>query len=206
LVVSLGPLTVVALGSLTIKLPFNVDGDTAKELLLTAWLFRITTHRVLTIAKQQVLSGTRIGWKNAFRGIAYRVIPNRRYADGAVTLVMGVYESCRALGVDFKGVELSDWLMFQQSSLEYPSRSITLKPNYVFHVTAIRFNGLIDRVVVKPTVPRSYEKLLGAVITKRVGYMGRVVVKDYGVRGSQLWVHGEVQVTIPLDVYYGAHG
>jgi hypothetical protein len=32
--------------------------------------------------------------------------------------------------------------------------------------------------------------------------MGRVVVRDYGVRGSQLWVHGEVQVTVPMDVYY----
>jgi len=115
---------------------------------------------------------------------------------------MGVYESCRELGIDFRSVELSDWLMFQQSSLEYPSRNITLKPNYEFHITTIRFNGSIDRVVVKPTIPRSYEKLLGAVITKRVGYMGRVVVRDYGVRGSQLWVRGEVHVTIPLDIYY----
>jgi hypothetical protein len=39
LVVSLGLLTVVALGSLTIKLQFNVDGDVAKELLSMAWLY-----------------------------------------------------------------------------------------------------------------------------------------------------------------------
>jgi len=115
---------------------------------------------------------------------------------------MGVYESCRELGIDFRGVELSDWLMFQQSSLEYPSRNITLKPNYEFHVTTVRFDGLIDRVVVKPIILRSYEKLLGAITTKRVGYMGRVVVRDYGVRNNQLWVHGEVHVAIPLDVYY----
>jgi hypothetical protein len=188
---------------LTIRLPFNVDGDVAKELLSTAWLFRITTHRVLAVVKQQqILPGTRVGWKNMFRSIAYGVVPNRRYADGAVTLVMGVYESCRALDVDFKSVELGDWLMFQQSELEYPAKSITLKPNYEFHITTIRFDGAVDRVVVKPTIPRSYEKLLGAITTKRVGYMGRVVVKDYGVRGNQLWVHGEVQVTIPMDVYY----
>jgi hypothetical protein len=92
--------------------------------------------------------------------------------------------------------------MFQQSELEYPSRSITLKPNHEFHVTTIRFNGLIDRVVVKPTVPRSYEKLLGAITTKRVGYMGRVVIDGVGVRNNQLWLHGEVQVTVPMDVYY----
>ena len=110
---------------------------------------------------------------------------SERYADGAVTLVMGVYESCRELGIDFRSVELSDWLMFQQSSLEYPSRNITLKPNYEFHITTIRFDGAVDRVVVKPIIPRSYEKLLGAITTKRVEYMGRVVIRDYGVRGNK---------------------
>jgi len=28
-----------------------------------------------------------------FRKIAYGIIPNERYADGVITLVMGVYES-----------------------------------------------------------------------------------------------------------------
>jgi hypothetical protein len=137
-----------------------------------------------------------------FRKVAYGVIPNERYADGVITLVMSIYESCRALDVDFRGVELSDWLMFQQSSLEYPNRNITLKPGYEFHITTIRYNGVIGRVVVKPTVSRSYRQLLDTVLAGRVEYMGRVVVRDYGVRNNQLWVHGEVQVTVPLDVYY----
>jgi len=188
---------------ITLRFPFDVDGGVAGELLSTAWLFKIATHRLLSLVKQQqVLPGTKIGWINTFRGIAYGVVPNRRYADGAVTLVMGGYESCRALGIDFGGVELSNWLMFQQSELEYPSRSITLKPNYEFHITTIRFDGAVDRVVVKPTIPRSYEKLLGAITTKRVEYMGRVVIDGVGARNNQLWVHGEVQVTIPMDVYY----
>jgi hypothetical protein len=148
------------------------------------------------------LPGTKIGWKNTFRDIAYGVIPNRRYADGAVTLVMGVYESCRALDVDFRDVELSDWLMFQQSELEYPSRSITLKPNHEFHVTTVRYNGTTSRVVIKPTIPRNYGELLDTILTGRVGYMGRVVINGVGARNGQLWVHGEVQVTIPLDIYY----
>ena len=188
---------------ITLRFPFNVDGDAAKGLLSTAWLFKIAAHRVLDVAKQQeVLPGTKIGWVNVFRGIAYGVVPNRRYADGAVTLVMGVYESCRALGVDFKGVELGDWLMFQQSELEYPSRSITLKPNYEFHVTTVGFDGTVGRVILKPTIPRNYKELLDTVITEHVKHMGRVVITDYGVRNNRLWVHGEVQVTIPLDVYY----
>jgi len=188
---------------LTIKFPFNVDGDVARELLSTAWLFKIAAHRVLDVAKhQEVLPGSKIGWVNMFRESAYGIIPNRRYADGAVTLVMGIYESCRALGVDFKGVELGDWLMFQQSELEYPAKSITLRSGYEFHVTTVRFNGSVGRVVIKPAIPKNYEKLLGAITTKRVGYMGRVVIDGVGARSNQLWVHGEVHMTVPMDVYY----
>ncbi|KUO90151.1 MAG: hypothetical protein AT713_06950 [Caldivirga sp. JCHS_4] len=148
------------------------------------------------------MPGIKVGWVSMFRSIAYGIVPNRRYADGAVTLVMGVYESCRALGVDFRGVGLSGWLMFQQSELEYPAKSITLRRGYEFHITTIKYDGSIGRVVVKPTVPGSYRQLLDAIITGRVEYMGRVVIGDYGVRNNQLWVHGEVQVTVPLDVYY----
>ncbi len=148
------------------------------------------------------MPGNKIGWVSMFRSIAYEIIPNRRYADGAVTLVMGVYESCRALGIDFRSVELGDWLMFQQSWLEYPAKNITLKPGYEFHITTVRYDGLISRVVVRPTVPENYKGLLDAVLAGRVEYMGRVVVRDYGVRNNQLWVHGEIQMTVPLDIYY----
>jgi hypothetical protein len=188
---------------ITIKLPFNANGDVGKELLSTAWLFRIATHRVLALAKQmQVLPGNKIGWVSMFRSIAYGIVLNRRYADGAVTLIMSIYESCRALGIDFRSVELSDWLMFQQSELEYPAKSITLRPGYEFHVTTIKYDGSIGRVVVKPTVSEDYRELIDAIYRERVKYMGRVVVRDYGVRNNRLWVHGEVQVTVPLDVYY----
>jgi len=188
---------------ITLRLPFNVNGDVAKELLSTAWWFKVATHRLLSITKQQqVLPGTKIGWIGTFRRFAYEIIPNRRYADGAVTLVMGIYESCRELDVNFRSVELSDWLMFQQSELEYPNRNITLKPNYEFHVTTVGFNGSISRVVLKPTIPRNYRELLDAILTRRIKYVGKVVIDGVGVRNNRLWVHGEVQITIPLDVYY----
>jgi len=152
--------------------------------------------------QQQVLPGTKIGWKSMFRSIAYEIIPNRRYADGAVTLVMGVYESCRALGIDFRSVELGDWLMFQQSELEYPSKNITLKPNHEFHVTTIKYNGTTSRVVIKPTIPRIYSELLDIILTGRVEYMGRVVIDGVSARNNQLWLHGEIHITVPLDMYY----
>ncbi|KUO88387.1 MAG: hypothetical protein AT712_07180 [Caldivirga sp. CIS_19] len=187
----------------TLRLPFNINGGVAKELLSTAWWFKTAAHRVLSLAKRmQFLPGAKIGWVNVFRSIAYEIIPNRRYADGAVTLVMSIYESCRALGIDFRSVELSDWLMFQQSELEYPAKSITLRPGYEFHITTVRYDGLISRVVVRPTVPENYKGLLDAVLTGHVKYMGRVMVRDYGVRDNQLWIRGEVHMTVPLDIYY----
>ncbi len=187
----------------TLRLPFNINGGVAKELLSTAWWFKTAAHRVLSLAKRmQFLPGAKIGWVNVFRSIAYEIIPNRRYADGAVTLVMGIYESCRALGIDFRGVELGDWLMFQQSELEYPAKSITLRPGYEFHVTTIKYDGLISRVVVKPTMSEDYRELIDAIYRERIKYMGRVVIRDYGARNNQLWVHGEIHITVPLDIYY----
>ena len=188
---------------ITLRLPFNTNGDVAKELLSTAWWFKTATYRMLDIAKQQqVLPGTSIGWVNMFRGVAYRIVPNVRYAAGVVTLVMSIYESCRELGIDFRGVELGDWLMFQQSWLEYPAKNITLRPGHEFHITTVKYDGTTGRVVVKPTVPENYKGLLDAVLTKRVKYMGRVVITDYGARNNQLWVRGEVQIMVPMDIYY----
>jgi len=187
----------------TLVLPFNAGGDTTKRLLSTAWLFKTAVHRVLDVAKQSpVLPGTDIGWKSAFRSLAYSVIPNRRYADGAVTLVRSIYESCRQLGVDFKSVELSDRLMFQQSELEYPARNITLKPGYEVHVTTISYDRESYRDVIKLVAPKNYSTLLSKIIEERQEYSGRVVVKGYGVRDNTLWVRGEVQITIPVDFYY----
>jgi hypothetical protein len=187
----------------TLTFPFNVCCGVAKRLLSTAWLFKIATHRLLGIAKQSpVLPGTDIGWKSTFRGIAYEIIPNRRYADGVITLIRSVYESCRQLEVDFKSVELSDWLMFQQSELEYPARNITLKTGYEFHVTTVDYAKNSYRDAVKPIVPKSYRLLLDKVLEERQRYTGRVVLKSYGVERGNLWVQGEIQVTIPLDLYY----
>ena len=188
---------------ITLVFPFNVCCDVAKRFLSTAWLFKIDTHRLLNVVRHfPVLPGTDIGWKNTFRGIAYEIIPNRRYADGVIVLVRSIYESCRQLNIDFRGVELSDWLMFQQSELEFPARSITLKPGYEFHITTVDYSKNTYRDVVKPTVPKGYRLLLEKILEERQKYAGRVVVKDYGIRKNALWVRGEVQITIPIDFYY----
>jgi len=187
----------------TFVFPFNVCCDVAKKFLSTAWLFKIAMHRLLNIAKQSpVLPGTDIGWKNTFRGVVHEVIPNRRYADGVITLIRSIYESCRQLGVDFKDVELSNWLMFQQSELEYPARNITLKPGYEFYITTVDYNKNTYRDVVKPTLSKSHKHLLDKILEERQEYAGKVAVKSYGIRKDNLWIRGEVQITIPIDFYY----
>jgi len=188
---------------ITIQLPFNVSGKVAGELLSTAWLFRMAVHRVLDTAKQQeVLPRSRIGWERAYHRIAYNVIPQSDYADGAVVLVMGAYKSCRVLGLDFKSVELSDWLMFQPSKLSRKVGSIALRPNYEFHVAVIGYDGSYDRIVLRPNVSGAFKLILDSVLDYGVEYMGRVVVRDYGVRGGELWVRGGVHLTVPLLAYY----
>ena len=187
----------------TLCLSFNVDGAEAKGLLSTAWLFKAATHRVLSLARRAPIPpATDIGWKNAFRGAVYEIVPNRRYADGVVVLVRGIYEACRQLGVDFKDVELGDWLMFQQVEKEYPVRNITLRRGFELHITAIGYDGEVERIAVKPTVSKAYRALLDKVIEERQKHTARVVIKGYGVRRNKLWVHGEVQLTLPLDFYY----
>ncbi|BAA80267.1 hypothetical protein APE_1276 [Aeropyrum pernix K1] len=188
---------------ITLTLPFNVGGSVAGDLFSTAWLFKTATHRMLSLAKQTpILPATDIGWKNTFRKAIYEVIPNRRYVDGVITLVRGIYESCRQLGVGFKEVELGDWLMFQQAEKEYPVRNITLKDDYSFYITTIGYNGEKDRIVVKPTIPKNYKVLLDKILEERQKHTARIVIKDYGVRKNRLWVHGEIQLTIPIDFYY----
>ena len=188
---------------ITLALPFNVNDDVARKLFSTAWLFKTAAHRMLGIAKSSpILPATDIGWKNTFRKSIYEIVPNRRYVDGVIVLVRGIYESCRQLGVDFREVELGDWLMFQQSEKEYPVRNITIKDDYSIHITTIGYSGGKDRVVVKPSIPKNYKILLGKILEEKQKHTARVVIKDYGVRGDRLWLHGEVQLTIPIDFYY----
>lgn len=188
---------------ITLTIPFNADGDVAGKLLSTAWLFKTATHRMLSLAKQTpVLPATDIGWKNTFRKVIYEVARNRRYVDGVITLVRGVYESCRQLRVNFEDVELGDWLMFQQTEREYPVRNITLKDDYSFHITTIGYNGEKDRVVIKPTIPKNYRLLLDKIIEEKQKHTARAVIRGYGIRRSRLWVHGEIQLTIPIGFYY----
>jgi len=191
------------LSYVTITVSFNVSDEPAELILSTAWLFKIATHRVLEYAKNTpTLPASKIGWKNMFRSIAYDIISNRRYADSAVILVMGIYESCRQLGVNFKSVELSDWLMFQQSEKEYPPRNITIKSPEEAWVTIYSYDGRSERITLRISTSGAYKELLEAILEEKQPYNPRIVVKSWNVREGRLYVRGELQVSIPIDFYY----
>jgi len=187
----------------TIVAGFNTSGEDAKLLLSTAWLFKVATHRLFNIVKQMpVLPASDIGWKSMFYKAVYDVIPNRRYSYGVITLVRSIYESCRQLGVDFKSIELSDWLMFQQSEKEYPPRSITLKSLSEVEVTVFSYSKESKRIALRVSTSGVYRKLLNAILREKQPYMPRIYVKSWNARGGKLFVRGELQVAIPTDFYY----
>lgn len=194
---------VYGLSYVTITAGFNARGEDAKLLLSTAWLFKIATHRVLGLAKSMpLLPASKISWKNTFREVAYEVIPNRRYADGVVVLVMGIYESCRQQGVDFREVELSNWLMFQQSEKEYPPRSITLKSVDEVWVTVLSYNGESSRIKLRVTTSGVFRKLIEMLLKEKQEYNPRVYIKTWNTRSGELYLRGELQIAVPLDFYY----
>jgi len=188
---------------ITITAGFNASGEKAKLLLSTAWLFKIASHRVLSNAKSMpILPIFKIGWKNTFRRTAYEFIPNRRYADSVVVLVMGIYESCRQLGIDFKKVELSNWLMFQQSEKEYPPRNITLKDINEVWITVFKYNRESKRISLKISTSRDFRKLLEAILREKQPYNPRIILKSWNTRDGKLYVRGELQISIPIDFHY----
>jgi len=187
----------------TIIAGFNASDEKARLLLSTAWLFKVATHRLFNIVKQMpVLPASDIGWKSAFYKVVYDVIPNRRYSYGVITLVRSVYESCRQLGIDFRSVELSDWLMFQQSEKEYPPRSITLKSTSEVEVTVFSYSKESKRIALRVGTSGVYKKLLGAILREKQPYMPRIYVKSWNARDGKLYVRGELQIAIPVDFYY----
>jgi len=188
---------------ITITAGFNASGETAKLLLSTAWLFKVATHRLFNIVKQMpVLPASDISWKSVFYKIVYDVIPNRRYSYGVITLIRSIYESCRQLGVDFRSVELSDWLMFQQSEKEYPPRSVTLKNPGEVEVTTFNYNKESKRIALRVSTSRAYKKLLEAILEEKQPYMPRIYVKSWNTRNGKLYVKGELQVAVPANFYY----
>ena len=57
-------------------------------------------------------------------------------------------------------------------------------------------------MTIKPTIPKNYRPLLDKILEDKQKHTARVVIKDYGIRKNKLWIHGEIQLTIPIDFCY----
>ena len=187
----------------TLKLSFNVSGEVARKILSTAWLFKLACHRVLSKSKEleKHLIPSKVAWIKMFYDDARSFIPNKRYAYGAIYLVYSVWESARGLKVDYKSVELSDWLLFQHYEREVDGNVIRVSEDGSALITTCSYNGSKDRVLVRAKPNRGYAKLLRFAVESREKYMPRVVVRGYNVRGGALYVHGEIHIVISYDFY-----
>ena len=80
---------------ITLTLPFNAFGETARKLIATAKLFRLTTLRVfdefLNDGKPLL---SQFSTYKRYRKIGYEILPNRRYVDGAIDLIYGSNRIC----------------------------------------------------------------------------------------------------------------
>ncbi|RLE64474.1 MAG: hypothetical protein DRJ47_07625 [Thermoprotei archaeon] len=187
---------------LTLRLPFNLCCDEARLLLSTARLFRHTAlHLHSLILKENPRITSLIALKRMYRRRLQEILPNRRYVDGAITLVYSIYESAQALGVSFSDIEFKSWLLFQQSEKEHPCRNITLQKDYSFRITTINYQGVGKRISLKPTIPKNYKQTLGKIIGEKQPYVARIVLKGFGERKNMLWVHGEIHLSIPYRFY-----
>ncbi|RLE84507.1 MAG: hypothetical protein DRJ96_07325 [Thermoprotei archaeon] len=187
---------------LTLRLPFNACDAEARMLLSTARLFRhVVLHLHSLILGENPRITSLIALKKMYRRRLQEILPNRRYVDGAITLVYSIYESAQALGVPFNDIEFKNWLLFQQAEKEYPCRNVTLQRDYSFRITTISYQGESRRIPLKPTISRSYRRVLGKIIEERQPYVARVVLRGYGERGNVLWVHGEIHLSIPYKFY-----
>lgn len=187
----------------TVKLTFNASGEIASRLLSTAWRFKIAVHRVLAAAEEQheILIPSKTAWVKMFKPLAYEIIPNKRYSYGVVYLVYGIWESARKLGVDFKEVELGDWLLFQHYDREWPGNVIRVHEDYSVSVTTYGWSGEKDRILLKAKPNKGQRKALDAILARRERYMPRVVITSYGVRRGMLWANGEVHILVPWSFY-----
>ncbi len=190
----------------TVKLVFNASGDVVSKLLATVWRFKLAAHRVLNAAKQHagILVPSKIAWLKLFKPLAYEVIPNKRYSYGVVYLVYGVWESARELGIDFRGVELGDWLLLQHYDREWPGNVIRVHDDYTTSVTTYHWDGSKERILLHTRPNKGQKQVLDTILARKEKYMPRVVITDYGVRKGTLWVRGEVHVSVPWSFYVEA--
>jgi len=198
---------------ITLTLPFNVSGDDVRKLVATARLFRLVVLKVfnkfLSDGKQPL---SQFSMYKRYRKVGYEILPNRRYVDGAIDLVYGVIESVNELNrlykelkineeVKLEDVKFNNWLLFQcEGESKHMNVNIKIREDLSFRVLTFDFDGNKSYVIVRPTIPKRWRKILQNLWFYMQPYYARVVLKQFGNR-KVIFTHGEVQVAVDYDSY-----
>ena len=156
------------------------------------------------VTKALEYAGKGVSDSTALYKVAYSVIGNKRYADGAVLLVQDIVKSAKALGINLGDIRLRDWWLLQSRGSPRPedrgNRNIRLISRD--RVKVMLFNGSSwSRYEIEIRVPRIYNRLFEVVaelgMNCKLSYLARLLALDM----SYNRVYCELQVSIPYELY-----
>jgi len=182
----------------TIRARVVLENKLAHHLYLSLARFKAGVAKALEYAKKGTTNAT------SLYKVAYSVIGNKRYADGAVLIVHEIIESAKTLGINLNSVKLGDWWILQSRGSPRPedkgNRNIRLISRD--KVRVMLFNGMSwNRYEVDNRVPRIYDNLFERVaelgMSCRLGYLARIIALDMSFDR----VYAELQVSIPYELY-----
>jgi len=198
---------------ITLTLPFNVSGDDARKLVATARLFRLVVLKAFnTFLNEGKPPLSQFSMYKRYRKVGYEILPNRRYVDGAIDLVYGVIESVNELNrlykelkideeVKLEDVKFNNWLLFQcEGESKHMNINIKIREDLSFRVLTFDFEGNKSYVIVRPTIPKRWRKILQSLWFYMQPYYARVVLKQFGNR-KIIFTHGKIQVAVDYDSY-----
>ncbi|WP_456327816.1 hypothetical protein [Archaeoglobus sp.] len=198
---------------ITLTLSFNVSEDYARKLIATARLFRLVALKVFnTFLSEGKPPLSQFSMYKRYRKVGYEILPNRRYVDGAIDLVYGVIESVNELNrlykelkidekVKLEDVKFNNWLLFQcEGESKHMNINIKIREDLSFRILTFDFEGNKSYVIVRPTIPKRWKKILQNLWFYMQPYYARVVLKQFGNR-KVMFTHGEIQVAVDYDFY-----
>lgn len=204
----------------TIILPFTVYGEQARLLLYTAGLWKAGVQRVINLVKEQgeqVFQKSLTAFKTAYYKEAYKIIPDKFYAESCCELVYEIGKSLiklreywrkklgKDLPVTIRDVELSDWIIFESRGCKQHLGNQNIRVLDLEHVRVKVFdcNGNKANFVLHVGKPKSQKfrlilkELIELANRREVAYNARVYIRDALVDV----VKGEVQVVVPYEIY-----
>ena len=182
----------------TLRARVVLENELAYYFHLSVAKFKAGVNKALEYVKNGITNSTQL-YK-----IAYGVIGNKRYTDGAVLLVQDVVKSVKALGMNLSDVKLGDWWIIQARGSPRPedkgNRNIRLISRDKAKV--MLYNGSSwSRYEVDVRVPRIYSKLFESIaefgVNCKLGYLARLVALDMSYDRA----YCELQVSIPYELY-----